>query len=83
MHGGGVSKWVFHLKIQPFCIMLVYNSICHLKKSQDIMQISRTSSTKTILFLVNELIFDTSAQKRIVFQAAWMTIQTVLIKGVI
>ena len=40
-------------------------------------------ATKTTLFLANELIFDTSAQKRIVFQAAWMTIQTVLIKGVI
>lgn len=40
-------------------------------------------ATKTTLFLANELIFDTSAQKRIVFQAAWITIQTVLIKGVI
>ena len=40
-------------------------------------------ATKTPLFLANELIFDTSAQKRIVFQAAWITIQTVLIKGVI
>ena len=39
MRGGGVSKWVFHLLIQPFCIMLVYNSICHPKKSQDIMQV--------------------------------------------
>ena len=79
--------------------MLVYNSSfissdkpnCHFERPQGVEKSKsckynkypEPSAKKRGIFMANELIFDTSAMKRGVFQAVRITIQNMLIKGVI